>query len=220
MKTTNNNNNEDLPESDQRIARRYEMDQEVRRVVVKSICTRIGTFRKSVESWGSKTVHLCNDAREIGLLVLEFQEQLPGKKITIDFWRQFEGMFVDQFGHQIGLDQLQMCVRMAVKYPEPITDQQIASSYRQELFIAGGFELDQETSHGVPRDVNHYNNIFDASSAYIKRLNTSFKNLAENPNFGPVGNWPEDRKERTRIQLAPVKKALDDLWNELTGNVF
>lgn len=174
----------------------------VESATIKSICNRIGTFRKNVKSWGAETVRLANDARAIGLFVIEFLDALPGKQLTIDFWHQFSDQFVDQHGQAISQEQLKMFVRIAQSNPDSFSDVRVAMSWRQNLFNAAGFELVSDRPPGQAQHVNFYNRFFDVLNE--KKISSVLDGLESDPNYGPLESWPEERKTRAWLQIKPV----------------
>lgn len=180
---------------------------------VKTICSRVGTFRKGVETWGKMTVKLANDARAIGLFVLEFINELPGKELTLDFWNQFDGMFVDQYGQKVLREQLKVFVRIADNNAEEFTDVQSAMSWRQPLLLAAGFELVGERAPGVAKSPDFYNQLFDMLD--VRKIDSVLRGLQENPNFGPMEAWDSERRQRAWIQLQPTFERIHDIESKL-----
>lgn len=185
----------------------------LQKTTIKTICSRVGTFRRDVENWGKMTVKLANDARAIGLFVLEFVNQLPGKELTLDFWHQFDGMFIDQLGHAVTREQLKMFVRIADNNPDEFTDVQLAMSWRQPLLLAAGFELVGERPSGTAHETNYYNRLFEVLD--VKKINSVLDGLEANPNYGPMADWDADRRQRAWLQLAPTFKRIHEIESHL-----
>lgn len=187
----------------------------IQAATVKSICHRIGTFRANAEKASQAMVHLCNDAREIGIFVMELLDSLPGKQMTIDFWHQFDGIFVDQFGQKITLDNLKMFVRIAQNNPKPVEDLQMALSWRQPLFAAAGFDLIGERPGTNAKDVNYYNQLFKVLDA--AKISGVLGRLEADPRFGPLDEWPPERRKSAWLQIEPIYKQLEELKHKLTA---
>src|SRR5208283_423398 len=88
---------------------------------LKEITRRIGNYRKSIKLFATELMNKANEARAIGVLIMDFLDTLPGKQLTTDFWQQMEGLFVDPHGQKITQDNLKWFVKIARLNPAPIT---------------------------------------------------------------------------------------------------
>ena len=185
----------------------------VQKATIETICGRIGKFRKDAENWGKQTVKLANDARAIGIFIKEFLDALPGKQMTLDFWQQFDAMFIDQFGHKITLETLRIFVRISDNSPDEIDNVQIAMSWRQPLLLAAGFELESDRPTGTAHAANFYNKFFQVLD--VKRLDNVIVGLESDPEYGDIDQWPSDRRERVWLQIKPMVERVKGLEAKL-----
>lgn len=194
----------------------HPQEAKLQTATIKTICTRIGTFRKEVEKFGTMAVKLCNDARAIGTYIVELWESLPGKQMTTDFWQQMSELFVDQYGQKITIEQLKIFVRIHNNSPEEISEPQMALSWKQEILAAAGFQLVAGSVGMTAQHLDNYNKLLKYLDP--RRITEPLSGLEGDVKFGPVISWPEDRKERVILQIEPMKKAIDSLWEELHTN--
>ena len=185
----------------------------VQKATIKTICTRIGTFRKEAEKFGTMAVKLCNDARNIGAYIVELWESLPGKQMTTDFWHQMADLFVDQHGQKITIEQLKVFVRIHTNIVDEIKDPQTALSWKQEIMGAAGFQLTAGTVGTGATDADFYNKLL--KNLDPRRIAGPLDGLIKDEHYGPVISWPQERKDRVILQVDPTKQAIDKLWEEL-----
>jgi hypothetical protein len=188
-------------------------EKAVQDVIIKTLCDRIGTFRKETEKFAMHAVNLCNDASEIGFRIIELWQDLPGGTMTLDFWQQMQGLFIDQYGQQISLEQLKIFVRIHNATPSPVTDPQVAISWRQEIMKAAGFQLESGSVGTTAHEVDYYNKLF--ANLDPRKVSLPLQGLRDNARFGPVAAWPEEIKQSAILQVAPMKKEIDAFWDEL-----
>lgn len=187
----------------------------VESATVKKICSDIGDFRTLARQWGKDGFALVNMARDIGIFVNGFIQALPGGQLTLDFWLQFEGMFIDQHGHAISQDQLVWFAHHAQRNPEPVSDVNVMLSYRKEILSQVDLILAGERVGGnaSPEAVNFYNKFFNLLDE--KRLLPLVTGLESDPHYGPIRDWPLERKQRAWLQAEPFFKRLREIENEL-----
>ncbi len=181
------------------------------------ITTRIGDYRTRMTTRANDWIDAANEARAIGLLVVDFLDTLPGKQLTTDFWLQMQGLFVDPSGIQITQDQLRWFVKVASRNAEPVTDIAAALQLRQPLLLAAGdpeiFQLEAR-----PIQVAHApSNPLTDLKAFLQyaRLEDVLARLHADEHFCPGGRIRADLRATLKVELAPVKKVLDGFWNEL-----
>ena len=192
-------------------------DAAVEEAHVKKICTDIGEFRKLARNWATDGFRLLNKGIDIGIIVKGFVDELPGKQLTLDFWIQFKGMFIDQYGHPVTQEQLiwfyNLAERRANKHVEQ-TEVDEMLSYRRELLGQVGLVTYGERAGGEGGgDVNYYNKFFNVVNA--KKLLSVVSGIESDPNFGPIKNWPMERKQRAWLQFEPFYKRMAQIAEEL-----
>ncbi len=178
----------------------------VEAATIKKICDDIGDFREAAKKWGKDGFALVNQGREIGIFINGMIDALPGKQLTLDFWRQYEGMFIDQYGNPISKTQLIWFANHAARNPEPITDVSVMLSYRREILSQVDLILKGERLGGEPEDVNFYNKFFSLLDE--KKLLPLVSGLESDPHYGPIRDWPLERKQRAWLQAEPFFKRM------------
>jgi hypothetical protein len=90
--------------------------------------------------------------REIGIVLLELADSLPGKKLTRDFYEQMKSLFVDAQGMQITFEQLEWFMKIARSRPDaPIVDMRGALPCLQPLLLTAGDAEFQLVSDAPPK---------------------------------------------------------------------
>ena len=100
----------------------------------------VGNFRHKFKNAINEFVDTAEQARQIGIAIIEFEETLPGKKMTADFWNQLESLFVDNYGNPITKEMLEWFVKIARGNTNPIDNILTALQWRQPLLLATGDE--------------------------------------------------------------------------------
>ena len=191
---------------------------ELQKAHLKEITRRIGAYRKKMLGRAQDWIDAANEARAIGILINDFLDTLPGKQMTTDFWGQMEKLFVDPYGNPITQDQLKWFVKVANAAPAPFKDILGALAYRQPLLLAAGDnelleligERPPQTLHAPPNPLNELKTVLN----HVE-LQGIFKRLRGDVNYCPGGRLRDDLREILRVELAPTKKILDELWTEL-----
>ena len=185
----------------------------VESATVKKICEDIGEFRVMAKKWGSDGFVLVNKGRDIGIFINVLIDSLPGKNLTLDFWQQLEGLFFDQYGNPITREQLVWFANHAKRNPEPVTDVNVMLSYRKEILAQVNMVLEGERIGGKPEDVNFYNKFLQFLDE--KKLLPLVSGLENDPHYGPIKDWPLERKQRAWLQFEPFLKRVEAIANEL-----
>jgi len=188
---------------------------------LKTITSRIGNYRKKMIGRAQDWIDAANEARAIGVLIVDFLDTLPGKQLTTDFWGQMEKLFVDQYGNAITQDQLKWFVKVANAAPAPFKDILGALAYRQPLLLAAGdsdvLQLISERApqilHAPPNPLNELKTVLNHTE-----LEDIFKRLHGDVNYCPGGRLRQDLRETLRVELAPTFALLDELRLELGIN--
>lgn len=173
------------------------------------IIKRIGKFFEVFKPAMMGVVASAENARQAGVMLCEFEETLPGRKLTLDFYEQLRAEFVDRRGHAISFDQLQWFMRVARQHPDPFTEILDALQYKQPMLLASGeFNLESQrppqTSHSPPEPAERLKAYFDSGLADTIRA------LRENPDYCPGGRLRPDLREVLMEDLAPKLKVWDE----------
>jgi len=158
-----------------------------------------------------------DQAREIGIVLIEFCESLPGAKLTRDFYEQEKEFFTDGQGRPVSFDMLQWFMRIARENLDPIADIATALKYRQPMLLAtGDNELVLQSERPQQRHVPPPDNL----ATFKEMLNPSewidaWKQLQSNENYCPDGHFRDTLREILNEQLAPTFP----VWHEIEANV-
>ena len=212
-KTRPNKKTASTPTNREQFLQAHPKEKELQASNIKNICSRFSNFRDKALKWGEVGIELVNEGRELGLFIKGFLKELPGGQMTTDFWMQFEGKFKDKHGNPITIEQLKVLVRLADNLDQPVEDVNIALSWRKEIQMAAGFWLEMERAQGTVQDKNYYNDLLQLLSP--KKLLPVLTGLENDPRWGSILTWPEERKESARLQIKPTKELLDRIWEEL-----
>jgi hypothetical protein len=217
MTTTNTN----LPTADQDIAHHRELELHEAASLRKEVCRTIGNFRAEAKAFGHKTISIINEARGIGFLILKSVEALPGKKMTIDFWKQQQNLYRDQHGQPILLEQLEWFMKVARDNPEPVEDIQRALSYRKDIVTQGNFQLESDTpGMHIAEPKNNFNSLQNLLFKATNELRQIIIGLeADQEHFGPVKGWNAERKQIVLLKVQPLKESIDSLYLELNEGI-
>ena len=171
--------------------------------------TRSLPLRATAQSFVLKA----NNARELGEILIEWQETLPGRKFTRDFYEQHKREFMDEAGLIIPFEQLEWLIRVARAEKEPVDDLLTAWKCRTPMLLALGLE-DAERPPGKPviqaDEVAKLQEIFDPAE-----IETRWNAFLSSPRYCPNGVIRDEWKEVLMHQLKPtfilmekVKRAL------------
>lgn len=163
-------------------------------------------------------VNKSEQAREIGIVLCELADSLPGKKLTRDFYEQMKSEFVDSGGKQISFELLEWFMRVARQNPsEPIDNMRSAMKCLQPMLIASGepeFQLVSDTSTKQriqPKD--EWNKLLDWLD--VPDLIENWNMLKKNDSYFPGGHLREDLKSVFAVELKPKIAVIDELKREL-----
>ena len=180
--------------------------------MVRQIIYRIQNFKKEVTVLNPDFIRSVNDAIGIGGLVTDLLDLLPGKQMTLDFWKHFEPQLKLKEG-QITRRQLKWFVRIARQNLVKVTDENVGKSWRKQLLAAAGNEIVGKRPGVVAHNTNYYNLLFHVLDH--KKLASICKGLERNPSFGKFADWTAERKQRAWLQLEPFYKIADEIRKEL-----
>lgn len=199
-----------IPAADMTIAHLREMENDEAAELRREICKRFSDARDKTSEGFKKVVLAANTVREVGVLVMKYIDLLPGKQLTIDFYKQRKGDFVDAHGQPISRDSLLWAVRMAKNEPEPIPDPAYAiMGYRREQLALIGYTLKGEAPSREPAPAeNHFALVLAKIDAARNDWKKHIDALEEDGRFGPIRNW---EPEQARLMLGKVNRARQEL---------
>lgn len=156
-------------------------------------------------------------ARQIGIVLLEFTDTLPGKKLTRDLYEQMKHLFRDDQGRQLNLELLEWFMRVARHNQNPIADIQTALKWNQPLLLGSGdveFTLETERpqlQRIPPKDE------WGKLTAWLENpeLEQNWSRLKTNPSYFPGGHLRPDLKAMMIEEWKPKFAVLDELRSEL-----
>jgi len=176
-------------------------EKKVAVATVRKITTEFDAIAKRISQWIKEGIDLANNIVEIGTFYLELCDSLPGKKMTVDFWRQYAPMFVDKNGTQIKQDQLEWAAKIARANPDGFKEIGDVFGYRQQMLGVGGYELVGEAPGTTAHKIAYYNQLFTVLN--INKLEAVITGLESDEKFGPIEEWDSDTRHRAYIQLNP-----------------
>ena len=177
-------------------------------VQIKNILKHVNGFYDEMRPALMSFVAGAENARRAGVLLKEFEETLPGKRLTIDFFQQFKDSFKDAKGQSIPYDQIQWFIRLADQRQEPfrlVSD--IAPVYKQLLIGSGELEVEgraPQSPHAPQAPTEALKSYF--STDIVKTI----QSLRENVNYCPEGHLRPDLKELLLVDMKPKLSAWDD----------
>ncbi len=213
-----NKSKDNLPASDVAIAHRTEIVSGEIAAMIDNINQKAIEYQPLVKGLVDNTVSTANMAREIGILIDQLVDTLPGKEMTRDFWETKYQFFFRDAKKQLITFEMMAFFRSAsrqIKKPLTAEDIQTALYYRQTLLGAAGFELEGERQPGHAHEPRSVWNEFTDLMEMEKKLQSVMQKLAQDSNYGPIEKWPKHNKESARVQLEPLKKRLDEMWRKL-----
>ena len=155
--------------------------------------------------------------RQVGIVMVEFCETVPGGKFTRDIYEQHKHEFTDAHGQSVDFELLEWSIRVARDNHDPITTLHVALKWRQPLLLATGdteFVLESvpppQKSVPPPDPLATVQKLLDTSA-----LSEALSKLRSNPNYYPGGQLREGLKETLAEQLRPTFALVDDLRREL-----
>lgn len=159
-------------------------------------------------------INKAEQARRIGIVLVEFVDTLPGKRLTADFYEQTKHLFVDGHGQSVPLHVLEMFIRHARKNEQPITTIGAALDSQQLLLGAAGgdFALVAESQRTPPvlhPPANPLNQLKD-TFAHLD-LSSIIARFRSNPNYCPGGKLRPDLAAALKVELKPKLQEFDEV---------
>jgi len=164
-------------------------------------------------------VSKAEEARQIGVVLVEFVDRLPGKKLTRDFYeRDYKHKFVDATGQQFSFELLEWYIATARKNLAPIADMGTALKFVQPLLLTSGepeFQLSAEpppTKNRIPpRDdwgkITAWFEQFELESAWQK--------VKQDPKLFRNGHLLPELRVTLAEELRPKLAVIDEMREEL-----
>jgi hypothetical protein len=173
-------------------------------------------YRASAQTVAQQMVDTAELGRQIGLLVVELENELPGKRLTEDFWRQHPELQLDRMGQPITREMLDWFVGIARKYPNQVTIEDIAKVARgtQQLLLPGGFELESErapqVAHAPAAPIAQLKERLD-----VVQMREVWSRVKSDGAYWQDGHLRPDLKETLRVELEPSIVFVMQLKEEL-----
>jgi hypothetical protein len=179
--------------------------------------TRRTRLRAGLSSILFQFVDKVEEARQIGIVLVELAEALPGRKITRDFYEQMRGVFTDARGQCDSFEMLEWYQRMARSNPEPIQEFQTAMKWHTPLLLASGepeFQLAIEPAvkeRVPPKDELGQLRSWLDNPAVV----SVWQQLKLNPRYYQDGHMRPDLRERMAEEFRELINMVDELKKEL-----
>jgi hypothetical protein len=162
-------------------------------------------------------VDKAEQSRQIGIVLIEFVETLPGKRLTPDFYEQLKPEFTDDQGRLISLELLEWFMKVAHHNLDPISNFETALKWRQPLLLATGdpdFKL-EITREAVqrPEAKDEWGRLKEWMSN--PDLEDWWTKLHQNAAYFPKGRMRPDLRAMMAEEWKPKFKVLDELRTEL-----
>ena len=168
----------------------------------------------------SRLVVVVNQVREVGLLITEDWDKLPGKQMTIDFWEKQQDLYVDQYGNRISWENLKWCVKVANMEKNEITDVRHANSYEKGLLSLIGYSLEGEAPGAASSEIgNQFIALTNGLEKLGRQVTMAVSSLNTDVTFGPIEQWPAERMEITMTKIEPVFDTLKAMIEKMSGEL-
>jgi hypothetical protein len=162
-------------------------------------------------------VDKAEQARQIGIVLIEFVDTLPGQKLTPDFYEQLKPEFTDPQGRLTSLELLEWFMKVARHNLDPIADFETALKWKQPLLLATGdpeFKLETVREAGErPEAKDEWGHLKEWLSE--PDLEEWLIKLHQNPAYYTNGQMRPDLRAMMAEEWKPKFKVLDELRREL-----
>ena len=182
---------------------------------VKHICKLISRYVRDVKGSIAGMVDSAELARQIGIAIIEFEDTLPGKRLTEDFWRgdggRFRQIFKTVSGFSIEREQLEWFAMVARRYKYPITNILDVLPIQKQLLLATGedeFQLiGQREAQNKKAAIDEWGEITE----WVEGLDifSKWKAARMNAHYFPNGHLRSDLKETWSEHWKPKLEDLD-----------
>lgn len=156
-------------------------------------------------------------ARQIGIILLELVDTLPGKRLTQDFYEQMRAEFVDAQGRVLPLELLEWFMKCARSNAASIEDMGTALRWNQTLLLASddaSFRLEPDP---MPKHrLTHLDELGRLKSWFEKSdVVQTWQALKQNPRYFPDGHLRPDLREIMAEEFKPQLAVMDEMKREL-----
>jgi len=174
---------------------------------IKNILKHVNGFYDEMRPALHGFVAGAENARRAGVLLKEFEDTLPGKSLTIDFYQQFKSSFVDAKGQCIPYDQIQWFISVGKRETQFKLIGDVFPVMKQLLIGSGELELEgraPQTPHAPQAPTEALKAYFDTS--IVKTI----QSLRSNECYCPDGHLRPDLKELLLLDMKPKLATWDD----------
>lgn len=180
---------------------------------IKEFRAKFAKFVTGLKPLLAEFVDKAESARQIGIVLVEFTDTLPGKKLTADFYQQVKDEFTDAKGQSVPLELLEWFIRVARNNPDPILDFATADKWRQPMLLATGDESFRLTgdhagqvAHVPPTPLE----MLKTRLNYVE-LESLWKKFTENDKWYENGVIRQDLREVMVEELRPTIVLIDKI---------
>ena len=186
-------------------------EKEFQLALIAQIREKWAAFSAEVSDMVQRKVSTAEMSRQIGLLVTELEQRLPGKRLTEDFWRQMESLFSIDTGKAISKDELLWCAKVAKHHPDKIKSIQDVQKVQQLVLSAAGFGLESERAPQIAHVPESPVGLL-RSMMNRRKLDEVWSALKADENYFQNGRLRPDLCEMFRVEFEPVRDLLNQIW--------
>jgi hypothetical protein len=189
----------------------------LQRAHMQELRTKLADLLEGLNPMLHQFINKAESARQIGIVLIELSDTLPGRKLTRDFYEQMRREFVDAQGRTIPFELLEWFVRCARSNQMPIEDMATALRWNQPLLLASGdeqFQLQQETveKHRIP-PMDEWGRL----TTWLEKsdIEQTWSDLKKNPNYFSDGHLRPDLKAMYADEFRAKMAVMDEIRKEL-----
>lgn len=162
-------------------------------------------------------VDRAEQARQIGIVLIELAESLPGRRITPDFYHQMKPAFTTADGRVIELNMIEWFIKQARSHTEPIDNIQTALRWNQTLLLASGepeFQLELQT---IKKERVQPKDELGQLQSWLEypELVATWNKLKGNPKYFQNGHLRESLRETMAEEFRETMKVIEEIKIEL-----
>lgn len=179
--------------------------------------TRRTQLRSGLSSILFQFVDKVEEARQIGIVLVELADALPGRKLTRDFYEQMRDLFTDAQGQCDSFEMLEWYQRIARSNAEPILEFQTALKWHTPLLLASGEPEFQLVSEAVVKERVPPKDELGQLRSWLDNpaVVNVWKQLKQNPIYYKDGHLRPDLRERMAEEFRELIHMVDELKKEL-----
>jgi hypothetical protein len=152
--------------------------------------------------------------RQLGNVMTEFAQSLPGGKFTRDLYEQHKQEFTDSRGQSVSYELLVWSIKVADMYHDPIVDFNSAIKCRQPLLLATGEEefrleaatVDRGSVVTPPDALKQMRSLLDPA-----KLNDAWQKLKSDEHYFSGGALVAHQREILVEEWKPVFELVDEV---------